>query len=55
MAALLRGILNPRARWEKMYSEGRDLGDKLASREKDAAQWHSTRSLGKHNYNKRFR
>ena len=26
-AALLRGILKPRARWEKMYSEGRDLGD----------------------------
>ena len=25
MAAVLRGILNPRARREKMYSEGRDL------------------------------
>ena len=24
MAALLKGILNPRPRWEKMYSEGRD-------------------------------
>ena len=27
---LLRGILNPRATWEKMYSDGHDLGDKLA-------------------------
>ena len=27
----VRGILNPRARKEKMYSEGRDLGDMLAS------------------------
>ena len=35
LAALLRGILNPRARWEKMYSEGRDLGDMLASWEKN--------------------
>ena len=26
-AALLRCILNPRRRWEKMQSEGRDLGD----------------------------
>ena len=33
--ALLRGTLNPRARWEKMHSEGRDLGDMLASWEKD--------------------
>ena len=35
MAALLRGILNPRARWDGMYSEGRDLGDMLASWEKN--------------------
>ena len=28
-AALLRGILNPRARWEKIHSEGRDLGECL--------------------------
>ena len=31
MAVLLRGILNPRARWKKMHSDGRDLGDMLAS------------------------
>ena len=37
-AALPRGILNPRARWEKMHSEGCDLGDMLASWEKDVAQ-----------------
>ena len=37
-AALLRGFLNPRARWEKMHSEGRDFGDMLASWEKDVAQ-----------------
>ena len=37
-AALLRGILNPCARWEKMYSEGRDLGVMHASWEKDVAQ-----------------
>ena len=36
-AALLRGILNPRARWEKMHTEGRDLGDRLASWETDVA------------------
>ena len=28
--ALLRSILKPRATWEKMYSEGRDFGDKPA-------------------------
>ena len=38
-AVLLRGILNPRARWGKMHSEGRDLGDMLASWEKDVAQY----------------
>ena len=38
-AALLRGILNPRARREKMHSEGRDLGDVLASWVKDVAQY----------------
>ena len=38
-AALLRGILNPRARWEKMDSEGRDLCDMLASWEKGVAQY----------------
>ena len=37
--ALLWGALNPRVRWEKMYSEGRDLGDMLASWEKDVAQF----------------
>ena len=40
-AALLTGIVNPRARWEKMHSEGRDLGDMLASWEKDVAQYRS--------------
>ena len=39
MAALLRGILNPRARWENMHSEGRDLGEILASCEKDVTQY----------------
>ena len=38
-ASLLRGILNPRARLEKMCSEGRDLGDMFASWEKDVAQY----------------
>ena len=38
-AVLLRGILNLRARWSKMHSEGRDLGDMLASWEKDVAQY----------------
>ena len=38
MAAFLRGVRNPRARWKKMYSERRDLGDMLASREKYVAQ-----------------
>ena len=38
MAALLRSILHPRARWKKVYSEGRDLGDMPASWEKDVAQ-----------------
>ena len=38
-AALLRGILNPRARREKMHIEGRDFGDMLASWEKDVAQY----------------
>ena len=37
--ALVRGILNPRARWEKMDSEGRDLCDMLAFWEKVVAQW----------------
>ena len=37
-AALLRGILDLRARWENMYSEGRDLGDMLASWEKDVVR-----------------
>ena len=37
-AALLRTILNPRARRERMHSEGRDLGDILFSWEKDVAQ-----------------
>ena len=32
-------LLNPRARREKMYGEGRDLGDMLASWEKDVAQY----------------
>ena len=36
-AALLRDILDPSARHEKMHSEGRDLGDMLASWEKDVA------------------
>ena len=36
---LFRGILNPRARWQKMHREGRDLGDMLASWEKDVAQY----------------
>ena len=26
-AGLLRGVLDTRAGWEKMYSEGRDFGD----------------------------
>ena len=39
IAALLRGILNPRARREKMYREGRDFGDMLAHCEKDVAQY----------------
>ena len=38
-AALLRVILNPRARWAKIHSEGRDLGDTLASWERDVAQY----------------
>ena len=38
-AVLLRGILNLRARWQKIHSEGRDLGDMLASWEKDVAQY----------------
>ena len=42
-AVLLRGILNPRARWEKMDSEGRDLYDMLASWEKDVAHYRSCR------------
>ena len=37
-SASARYSLNPRARWEKMYSEGRDLGDMLSSLEKDVAQ-----------------
>ena len=37
-AVLWRGILNPRARWGKMHSEACDLGDMLASWEKDVAQ-----------------
>ena len=39
MAALLRGILNPRARREKKCREGRDLGDLLVSLAKDVAQY----------------
>ena len=39
MAALLRSILHPRARWDKVYNEGRDLGDMPASWEKDVAQY----------------
>ena len=35
----LSGILNPRARWEKMHSKGRDFGDMLASWEEDVAQY----------------
>ena len=38
-AALLREVLKPRARWEKMCSEGRDLGDTLASLKKVVAQY----------------
>ena len=38
-AALLRGILNPRARWEKIFSDERDLGDMLASWEEDVAPY----------------
>ena len=38
-AARLRAILNPRARWEKMHREGRDLGDMLSSWEKDVAKY----------------
>ena len=38
MAARVRGILNPLFRWEKTYSEGRDLGDMHASWGKDVAQ-----------------
>ena len=34
----LRGIFNPRARCEKMHSEGRDLRDIFASCERDVAQ-----------------
>ena len=37
-AVLLRGIFNPLARWGKMHSEGRDLGDMLASWKKDVTQ-----------------
>ena len=36
---LLRGILNPRAGWEEMYSEGYDFGDMLVFLEKDVAQY----------------
>ena len=38
-AAFPRGSLNPRATLEKMYSEGCDLSDMLASCEKDVAQY----------------
>ena len=38
-AALLRVILNPRVRWEKMHREGRDVGDMLDSLKKDFAQY----------------
>ena len=38
-AVLLGGILNPRARWQKMDSEERDFCDMLASWEKDVAQY----------------
>ena len=38
-SALLRGILNPRTRWELMHSEGRDLRDMLASWQKDVVQY----------------
>ena len=34
MAAPVSGNINPRARLDKMFSEGRDLGDMLASRER---------------------
>ena len=35
----LRGYFDPRARWEKMYIEGRDLSDMLASWEMDVQQY----------------
>ena len=38
-SALLRGILNPRTRWEMMHSEGRDLRDMLACWQKDVVQY----------------
>ena len=38
-SALLRCFLNPRTRWEMMHSEGRDLGDMLASWQKDVVQF----------------
>ena len=38
-AALLRGILNPGAKWERMQSENKDIFDMLAAWEKDLAQY----------------
>ena len=39
VAALLRGVLNPKARWEKMHVEGKDIFDMLTAWEKDVAQY----------------
>ena len=39
VAALLRGVLNPKARWEKMHAEGKDIFDMLTAWEKDVAQY----------------
>ena len=39
VAALLKGVVNPRPRREKMHSEERDFRDMLACSEKDVAQY----------------
>ena len=39
IAAMLRGILNPRSRWSRMHSEGRDLNELLQAWDRDIAQY----------------
>ena len=38
-AAMLRGILNPRHRWEHMNNQGKDINELLQMRERDVAHY----------------